>query len=85
MLNEACWEDRSGPLKKTYLKNFDILNTSWVCRPTQEDRINRKPEDLKNDQGAKNAKNHTTEKMKSIVLNLIFVSKISGHFKIQDS
>ena len=45
---------------------------SWSSRPNPKDRINKKPDDRKNDQTTENAKNPKT---KTAALNLIF-SKI---------
>ena len=49
-----------------------VGGSSWYGRPKPEDRINRKPDDQKNDERTKNTKNRKTEKMNSTVLNLTF-------------
>ena len=55
-----------------WIGETETVRAGTVSRPNPEDQIIRKPEDRKNDQRTKNAKNHKTVKMNSTVLNLKF-------------
>ena len=44
-------------------KNLSYEIMRWALRSNTEDRINRKPEDQKNDHRTENTRNHKTKKM----------------------
>ena len=49
-----------------------VIPKSWSIRPNPEDRINRKPDDRKNDQMTKKTKTGRPKKINSTALYLIF-------------
>ena len=61
-------------LKDRSKKKFGLAPGLRAATPSPGDQINRKPEDQKMIPRTKNAKNHKTKKMISLVLNLIFGS-----------